>query len=188
MMTNIRHNDERFALHQRQPRANKLDARQRAICELDLAYREALRARVSHAGRFSAYIERIPYYIELEAPCPKCGGFKRRTRDRSCYACHLKRSGDNFERMKAGIAPVVQRSLDSHLDLLERQKRASNGEHQVREFGSLTAKRWPTGRLEIHFPNGQYETDLSKRTGPEVYNAMERFPDLKDALTWAGWF
>lgn len=182
------HSDPRFTLHQRQPRANKLDARQRAICQVDHAYSEALRARVRHPKRFSAFMARASYYIDLEAPCPKCGAMKRRTRDRSCYTCHLNRGGSNFERMKAGIAPEVTRRMDGHLDILAREKRERAGEHLFRQFGDLSATIWPTGRVEIVFPNGQHEPDLVKRTPQEVHNAMERFPQLRDALVWAGWY
>jgi len=175
-------------LHQRQPRANKLDAKQRAICQLDNAYSEALRARGRHKGRFSAFMDGAAYYIDLEAPCPKCGAFKRRTRDLSCYTCHLNRGGSNFERMKAGIAPVVARSKAGHLDILERKKREKDGECLVRTFGELTATRWPTGRLEIAFPNGAHEPDLSLLHPTVMQHALDNVPELTEALVWAGWF
>jgi len=180
--------DPRFALYQRQPRANKLDARQRSICRTDPAYQEALRVRVRNAERFAAFLDGNPQYIDAEHRCPRCGGFRRRTRDRSCYKCHLARSGDNFERMKAGLATVKQRGLDSHLDLLARQKSARQGEYIDKEFGVIKIRRWPTGRLEVWYPTGQYESDLNQRSGQEVWNAMERYPDLQAALVWAGWY
>lgn len=183
-----RNYDPRFALHHRQPRADKLDARQRAICDVDQAYAEALQARVKHEGRFSAYMAHATLYIDLDAPCPKCGGFRKRTRDRSCYQCHIKRSGENFERMKAGLPPVVSRRLDSHLDLLARRKAERDGEHVAVIIGALSAKRWPTGRLEILYPTGQHEPDLCKREGWEIENAIARYPELKDVLVWAGWY
>jgi len=131
--------DPRFALHQRQPRADKLDARQRAICQADPAYAEALRQRVSNEGRFAAFMAGVPSYVDIDGLCPRCGNFRRRTRDRSCYACHLARSGANFERMKAGLAPVVQRSLDSHLDLLARQKAERDDDHIAGRVGDISA-------------------------------------------------
>ena len=143
---------------------------------------------MSHAGRFSAFMERATYYIDLEAPCPKCGAFKRRTRDRSCYVCHLNRGGSNFERMKAGLAPVVSRSKAGHLDILERKKREKDGECLVRKFGELTATRWPTGRLEIKFPNGAHEPDLSLLHPTVMQHALDNVPELTEALVWAGWF
>lgn len=181
-------NDPRFSLHQRQPRADKLDARQRSICRADPAYREALLGRVRNAERFAAFLEGHAQYIDPDRPCPRCEGFRRRTRDRSCYKCHLARSGDNFERMKAGLATVKQRGLDSHLDLLARQKSARKGEYIDKEFGVIKIRRWPTGRLEVWYPTGQYESDLNQRSGQEVWNAMERYPDLQAALVWAGWY
>ena len=59
---------------------------------------------------------------------------------------HLNRGAENFERMRAGIAPKVMRSKDGHLDLLERKKREREGECVTREFGAITVTRWPTGR------------------------------------------
>ncbi len=180
--------DPRFALHQRQPRADKLDAEQRRLCHADPAFREALRARVASANRFSAFLAGASYYNDLERPCGKCGSGRRRTRDRSCYTCHLRRGGTNFERMKAGIAPVVNRSKAGHLDLLERQRAEREGECETRTFGTITVTRWPLGRLEVLFPDGYREPDLSKQDGKHVHRLMEMLPELQDALVWAGWF
>lgn len=138
--------------------------------------------------RWSAFIDGASYYIDLEQPCGRCGDFRKRTRDRSCYRCHLLRGAENFERMKAGLAPKVMRNRDSHLDLLARHRAEREGECQVREFGSLKVTRWPTGRLEVVFPNGYHERDLASQRPEEVYRAMERLPELKDALIWAGWY
>lgn len=179
--------DPRFALYHRQPRADKLDARQRAICAVDHAYADALKARVKHEGRFSAYMAHATLYIDLDAPCPKCGGFRKRTRDRSCYQCHIKRGGENFERMKAGIAPIKRRSLAGHLDMLAAKKAERQGEHLVRVFGALTAKRWPTGRLEVVFPNGAHEPDVSKMHPHYRQHAMDNVSEFVEALIWAGW-
>jgi len=180
--------DPRFALHQCQPRADKLDARQRRLCHADHGFKEALRQRVASEERWSAFMDGAAFYINLERPCARCGDFRKRTRDRSCYRCHLNRGAENFERMKAGLAPKVMRNKDSHLDLLERQRREREGECQVREFGSITVTRWPTGRLEVLFPDGYREPDLAKRGGQHVHWLMGEQPELKDALIWAGWY
>jgi hypothetical protein len=180
--------DPRFSLHQRQPRADKLDARQRQLCVADPAFKEALRSRVSSEERWSAFMDGASYYIALERSCGRCGDFRKRTRDRSCYRCHLLRGAENFERMKAGLAPKVMRSKDSHLDLLERQRAEREGECDRREFGSLTVTRWPTGRLEVLFPDGYREHDLAKSEPRHVYRLMDMLPELKDALIWAGWY
>ena len=148
----------------------------------------ALRSRVSSEGRWSAFVAGASYYIALEKPCGRCGDFRKRTRDRSCYRCHLLRGAENFERMKAGLAPKVMRNMDSHLDLLDRQRRERDGDCIIREFGAITVTRWPTGRLEVVFPDGHHERDLAKRKPEEVYRAMELLPELKDALVWAGWY
>lgn len=179
--------DPRFSLHHRQPRADKLDAKQRRLCHADPAFLEALRARVADPARFSAFLDGAAFYVALERPCERCGSHKKRTRDRSCYGCHLSRSGANFERMKAGLAPMVSRSRDGHLDVLERQRAERAGEHLCREFGGIVAKRWPTGRLEVTFPDGHHEHDLSKLPFREIENAVAEFPMLKEALRWAGW-
>lgn len=180
--------DPRFALHHRQPRADKLDAHQRRLCHADPAYSEALEKRVKDARRFAAFLAAMPSYIRLGPPCERCGGFRRRTRDRSCYSCHLNRGRENFELMKAGLSPKKKRSMDSHLDLLARQKAEKRGEHIERTFGSITVRRWPTGRLEVTFPDGCVEPDLSKRDGRHVHWLMNKLPELKEALIWAGWF
>ena len=179
--------DPRFQLHHRQPRANKLDARQRTLCRADAAFAEALRRRVSNPDRFSAFIAGAASYIVLDSPCLKCGSLKKRTRDRSCHGCHLARSGANFQRIKAGVSPVVTRTLDSHLDLLERAKAERQGDHTEKLFDGLTARHWPSGRLEIVFPDGHNEADLSKLQTWEILNAMEEYPELREAMKWGGW-
>lgn len=179
--------DSRFGLHQRQPRADKLDARQRRLCKMDPAYAAALEKRVSNPARFSAFMAGLSSYVDVDGLCPKCAGFRRRTRDRSCYACHLKRSGENFERIRAGIAPVARRSKASHLDLIERRKAERNGEYVTRQFGSLTVKSWPLGRLDLVLPDGQEVTSFDKLSWHQCKRAVEMYPDLKDALRWAGW-
>ena len=179
--------DPRFTLHQSQPRADKLDARQRRLCLADHGFKEALRQRVSSEERFSAFLDGAAFYIALERPCPKCGDFRKRTRDRSCYGCHLGRGGENFERMKAGLDPHVFRRMDGHLDLLQRQRAEREGEFLERRFGELVARRLPLGRLEIIFPDGWQEEDLAKLREDELINAIREFPALKEALEWAGW-
>lgn len=180
--------DPRFTLHHRQPRADKLGADQRRICQGDAAFREALRARVGSAPRFAAFMDGTPFYIAVARPCGSCGDFRKRTRDRSCYGCHLSRSRSNFARMRAGMAPEVSRSLNSHLDLLERRRAERAGDCEVRQFGGLTVTRYPTGRLEVVFPDGHREHDLAKTDPPHVYRLMNMLPELKDALVWAGWY
>lgn len=90
--------------------------------------------------------------------------------------------------MKAGISPVVARNTDSHLDLLARNKAERDGEYVAAQFGQLSVKRYPTGRLEVTFPDGYCEPDLSKCDGRHVYNLMGMLPELKEALIWAGWY
>lgn len=180
--------DPRFSLHRGQPRANKLDARQRNSCRMDPAFADALSARVNDPRRFAAFAAGATSYIRLAEPCARCGGFRRRVRDRSCYTCHLNRGRDNFERMKAGLSPNKKRSLDSHLDLLARQRREKAGEFLERTFGSVTVKLFPTGRLEVLYPDGYVEPDLSKVDGRRVWELMDMLPELKDALIWAGWY
>ena len=182
--------DDRFALHQRQPRADKLDNRQYRICRADHGYREALRLRVANPDRFDAFMGGIASYIDFDRPCPKCDAVRRRVRDRSCYTCHLRRGRDHFDRIKAGMAPVVAHNRDSHLDLMERQRAEHLGQGGVtRTFGGITATHWPTGRLEVHFPNGTSTPDLLKAMDAKaIWQAAQRTPDLLEALRWAGWY
>ena len=59
----------------------------------------------------------------------------------------MRRGGENFEWIKAGLAPEVTRNNDSHLDLLDRQRAEQKGEFPELGFGALKAKRWPLGGL-----------------------------------------
>lgn len=181
--------DARFQLYQRQPRADKLDTRQRSLCHADHAYRAVLQNRVANPDRFDAFLHGVASYIDFDRPCPKCEGYRRRVRDRSCYTCHLSRGSQNFARMKAGIAPIKQRSQASHLDLLRRQRAEKDGECITRTFGGITAIRWPTGRLEVHLPDGDSTPDLAKGMSPKgVWQLAQQMPDMMDVLVWAGWY
>lgn len=180
--------DPRFALHQRQPRADKLDTRQRQLCLADPAFQNALRGRVRSTERFSAFMAGAAYYVALERPCGRCGSARKRVRDRACYNCHISRGRENFARMRAGIAPHVARSRNSHLDLLDRQRRERDGECDTRTFGTVTVTRWPTGRLEVIFPDGYREHDLGKSSGQHVQRLIPMLPELGEALAWAGWY
>ena len=137
--------------------------------------------------RFSAFLEGVPFYVDIDRLCPRCSSFKRRTRDRSCYPCHLAHSGSNFERMKAGLAPEVARSRDSYLDLIERQAADRNDEYSERHFGDLVARVWPLGKLEVTFPDGYVEPDFSKLSWQACRNAADQYPGLLDVFRWAGW-
>ena len=77
--------------------------------------------------------------------------------------------------MKAGLTPKVMRNKDSHLDLLEGQRREREGDCISASSGPL--ERWPTGRLEVVFPTGT-TADPWKRKPEEVYRAMELLPEL----------
>jgi hypothetical protein len=90
--------------------------------------------------------------------------------------------------MKARLAPKVKQSRDGYLDVLERQRREKSNEFAVKEFGQISVKRFPTGRLEITYPDGYVEPDLNKLSGQRVWELIEMLPELKDALIWAGWF
>jgi hypothetical protein len=142
---------------------------------------------VASPARFAAFLDGAPSYVAVERPCAKCGDHRKRTRDRACYGCHLRRSGENFERMKAGLAPKVSRSRDGHLDLLERRRAEKGGECATYALHGLTAKRWPTGRLEVTFPDGWNERDMATLSERELLNAIGEFPTLADVLRWAGW-
>lgn len=90
--------------------------------------------------------------------------------------------------MKAGISPVVSRNKDSHLDLLARVKAERKGEFISAQFGKLLVKRYPTGRLEVTFPDGYCERDLNQCDNSHIQRLIEMLPELQDALIWAGWY
>lgn len=89
--------------------------------------------------------------------------------------------------MKAGLSPVVRRSKDSISDMQKRQQAERNGEFEERDFSGLIAKCWPTGRLEVTFPDGYNEPDMSKLDYDGLKLAMADFPQLALVLAWAGW-
>ncbi|WP_332789529.1 hypothetical protein [Sphingomonas sp. GB1N7] len=89
--------------------------------------------------------------------------------------------------MKEGLAPVVIRSRDSVADLQRRERAERAGGCEEQTFFGLVAKRWAMGRLEITFPDGYTEPDLSKLDFEGLKQAIHEFPSLIDALRWAGW-
>jgi len=89
--------------------------------------------------------------------------------------------------MKAGLAPDVQRTRESHLDVLARRKAEREDDHVTRRFGDLSIKHWPTGKLEVTFPDGYVEPDIRNLKWQECMNALEMYPALRDVLRWAGW-
>lgn len=139
--------DSRFTLHQLQPRANKLGAQQRVLCKSDHAFAEALQKRVANPVRWQAFLDAAPDY--QGRACPECGSTRRRTRDRSCYACELRASAGNFDRIRSGVVPIARQSRAGYLDNLERRKRERSGEVAEFKAGSWTAKQYPTGRLAV---------------------------------------
>lgn len=181
------------AAYGRQPRASVLDSEQRKIALVDPAFREALRKRVRNPERFAAFMARQPFYMAPDRACGLCGGQRKRPRDHTCYDCILDRNRDDWEMMQAGVRPASQRSLDGHRDLLERQRRERSGENISRSWsttepaGTLTVTRWPTGRLEVLFPDGHREADLGKHSGRYVHRLCVMLPELAEALEWAGW-
>ena len=179
--------DPRFALHQRQPRADKLDPRQRLLCRVNPAYADALRVRVASSARFSAFLNGVALYVDMERPCGKCGSVRKRTRDRSCYGCHLARGGPNFERMKAGLAPLAAQNQDGLSNRQSRERAERDGRYEERAFQGLVAKLWPMGRLEVTFPDGYREPDMAKLDYQGMKHAISDFPQLTHALEWAGW-
>jgi hypothetical protein len=178
--------DPRFTLHQQQPRADKLGTKQREICSRDNAFAEALRKRVSNPVRWEAFLAGKSEYEGQD--CPKCRSNRRRTRDRSCYACKLKANAENFGRIRAGIAHIATRSLAGYLDMLQRRRQEQAGDSALFTVGRFTAKQYPTGRLAVHAPEVHVDTpDLAKLPGPTIVSLCNRFPELRDVLRWAGW-
>jgi hypothetical protein len=105
----------------------------------------------------------------------------------SVATTHHPASGANFERIKAGLAPIVRRSKDGDLDLFQRKKADREDEFRARQFGDFNAKLWPLGRLEVAFPDGYVEPDMTKLNWQACMNALEMYPGLRDVLRWAGW-
>lgn len=96
--------------------------------------------------------------------------------------------------MRAGIRPPSQRSLDGHRDMLARKKQERAGESLSRSWatndppGHLTVTRWPTGRTEAIFPDGHREPNLEKIDGQRVQRLCAILPELREALSFLGWW
>jgi hypothetical protein len=181
-----RRNDPRFTLHQQQPRADKLGNKQRKICRSDNAFAEALRKRVSNPVRWEAFLAGKPEYEGQD--CPKCRSNRRRTRDRSCYACKLKANAENFRRIRAGIAHIATRSQAGYLDMLHRRKQEQAGDCASFSVGRFSARQYPAGRLAVSALGVHIDTpDLGKLPGPTIVSLCRRFPELREVLRWAGW-
>lgn len=140
--------DVRFSRHQRQPRADKLDKRQRQICKVDAVYAQALSERVSDANRWSAFVADRSWY-ETELLCKRCGSNKRRVYNRECWTCRTNSRSDNWQRILAGQRPLAARSRDGHLALLDAAKRERRGEFEEYSVGPWLARQYPTGRLHV---------------------------------------
>jgi len=178
--------DPRFTLHGIQPRADKLAQRQRSIARLDPAFAEALRRRVSDPGRWVAFMLARPNYTGKV--CPRCGSTLRRTRDRSCYACLLRKTQPAMAAIRAGQRPPATRSRDSYLDLLARRGR------ELRSFqrGQWSATVSGTGLTTLRNTALSIDCkDLIRATteNPEHwYRLAERHIDLQrllvDDLGW----
>lgn len=141
------HRDERFDLHGRQPRAGKLDRRQRTLCQTDFAFATALQARVSDPARWEAFLAGKGNYEGRQ--CGKCDSVRRRTRDASCYDCLLTANRNDWALIRKGIAPPAQHSRAGYLDSLERQRRERSGEVAEFKAGDWMARQYPTGRLAV---------------------------------------
>lgn len=185
-MPGSRKPDPRFVLHGQQPRADKLSLRQRGIARIDPAFAEALRQRVSDPGRWAAFILARPQYSGKA--CPRCGSTLRRTRDRSCYACLLRKTQPAMAAIKAGQRPPATRSRDSHLDLLARR----GSPLRTYRRGNWTATVGGTGHTTLRNPALSIDCqDLRHSASDEPdywYRLAQRDTDLQRLLVQdLGW-
>lgn len=178
--------DSRFTMHHRQPRGGKLTREQLRLCRTDPAYAVALRPRVSDSARWAAFLSgRSQYHGK---PCRTCGSPLRRVRDASCYACLLATNSSDWEKLRAGIAPPAERTIEGLADLRERRRREASGEYLEGAFGPFVARRYPTGRLAVRADSLHIDTpDLAGLPAPRVVHLCRLYPELRDVLAWAGW-
>lgn len=180
------HFDERFRLHHCQPRSDKLCRGQLKLCHADHAFASALRQRVSSPARWEAFVECSPEYCGT--PCPQCASTRRRTRDRSCYACKLKKNESNWERIRAGIQPIANRSRAGYLDRIDAARKERGGECARYSINGITAQAYATGRLDVqcleHHINSQHFEQIAPQ---QIVSLVSRVPGLRACLEWAGW-
>jgi hypothetical protein len=181
-----RHFDGRFRLHQRQPRSDKLCRDQFKLCHVDHAFASALRQRVSNPARWEAFMGRSPEYRGI--PCPKCASTRRRTRDRSCYSCKLKKNEGNWERIRAGIQPIARRSRAGYLDRIDADRKERCGECSHYSNNGITAQSYATGRLDVQCPEHHIYSQHFEQIAPQqIVSLISRVPGLRACLDWAGW-
>ena len=144
--------DNRFAGHHRQPRGDKLDRRQRQICEVDHSYATALQQRISDPNRWAAFTARQTWYGS-DNLCKRCGSHKRRVYNRECWTCRTNSRADNWQRILAGQMAVSTRSRDGYHAILDAKRREKHGEFEEYAVGDWTARQYPMGRLAVSCPS-----------------------------------
>ena len=99
--------DPRFTLHHRQPRANKLDARQRLLCLADPAYAEALgNPALSPSARILAYYRELLAHFQQQ--------------DRVEYHCFIGSLSFEMSELLPAIGAQVDAIYAESLAILER--------------------------------------------------------------------
>lgn len=178
--------DPRFTLHGRQPRGGKLDGRQYRLCLSDPAYAAALRPRVTDPSRWAAFLAgRVQY---AGRPCHRCGSTSRRVRDAGCYACLLSTNRGDWQKLRAGVMPLAERTRAGLEAIREQQRREAAGEYAEAVYGPFTARSYPTGRLALVAPSLSInQHDLASLPASQIVSLCRRYPDLRDVLAWAGW-
>ena len=74
------------------------------------------------------------------------------------------------------------------LALCDELRRERNGERDGGTFGAFTASTTPTGKLSISAPTlGLSIPDMSALSFEHINRLVRLYPELREALAWAGW-
>lgn len=138
--------------------------------------------QIANPLRLAAWIEGAKVYDG--ARCPKCDGTRRRVRDGSCYACHLRNSPlDPARRTR-----VPRHSRDGWLARLNAMRKEMAGEVLAFEVGDWRARVYPTGRLALDCDRLHiHSEDWSKVPHERIFEIGGMEPDLVEVMRRAGW-
>jgi hypothetical protein len=180
----LRHHEQRLGILLS---ASKLTRTKRELARLDSAVAEHFRKRIREPERFEAFLAGRSRYIS-DTPC-RCGSSIRTVYCASCWTCQTTRRPLQLTAAgKVAAWPPALRSRAGWLALCEQRQRERNGERDSRTFGHFTATTTPTGKLSISAPAvGISVPDLGALPFDSINNLVRLYPEVLDALRWAGW-
>ncbi|PZQ76951.1 MAG: hypothetical protein DI563_05470 [Variovorax paradoxus] len=168
--------------------ASKLTRTHRMLARTDPAVAEHLRRRIREPARFDALMAARTRFTS-DTPCAKCGGCTRTVYASACWTCAVR--SRPLQRDIAGKVtgwPAALRSRAGWLAVREERRRERAGDVDGATFGLFTATTTPTGRLSLHAPaHGIAIPDMAALSFDHIHHLSRLYPEVLQALVWAGW-